>query len=65
MKIYVHYIQRASPGYTPREPVRLHNVARVSGNGVNRVTVQTLFSDEAIVHDHVDRVVIEPEREEF
>lgn len=63
MTIYIHYMKRPAPGYTPRAAVRLHNVNAVVDKGTNRVEIHMAFTDHQPTHDHVDRVVIEPDRD--
>jgi hypothetical protein len=65
MKIYIHYQKTASAGYAPREPLMLNNVESVSDQGVGMVRVRMQFGDARITHDHVTRVVIEPDTEEL
>lgn len=60
MTIYIHYHKVASPGYVPREPLRLYNVESVSDQGPGMVKVRLMFLDAHPTHDHVARVVIEP-----
>lgn len=64
MTIYVHYQIYASPGYVPRPALRLYNVAAVESQGPQMVRVRMQFTDDAPTHDHVARVVIEPDTED-
>jgi hypothetical protein len=63
MTITVNYLQRPSPGYTPRRPLTLHNVESVHDAGVHMVRVRMMFSDNHTIQDHVAGISIKPETE--
>lgn len=64
MTITINYRQQPAPGYVPRKPVTLHNVAAVHDKGVRAVEVRMLFTDNRPTHDHVASVSIQPETED-
>lgn len=64
MTITINFMQKPSPGYTPRKPLQLHNVASVEDNGVDMILVHMTFADHKPTYDHVASVSVIPERAE-
>ena len=63
MTVTINYLQRPSPGYTPRRAVTLHNVDAVIDKGPRAVELRMMFTDHRPTHDHVASVAVKPVNE--
>lgn len=63
MTITVNFKQAPTPGYTPRKPITLHNIAAVVDKGVGAIEVHKQFTDDRPTFDHVASVTVRPETE--